>query len=107
MFSKKLEQLFEIASKSHARVQQNFQDVNPMIGVNQQMREMGVPCDVMTIDCLQSKKRIILVLHDHNPDIVRYLLSHQDVEPEGEFEEIPYRDVTEETLYKWIIDYFQ
>lgn len=64
--------LSEVASETHARIQQDFADINPVIGVMQGMRRMGIPADVMSIDCLQTRKRILIVLHDKHPGLIQY-----------------------------------
>ena len=66
--NEKLEVLCDIVTTTHTRIQQDFKDINPMVGFNQKMRGMGVPVDAVTIDCLKSGKRIILILHDHYPE---------------------------------------
>ncbi len=102
-----LEKLCDIASKSHARIQRDFEDINPLVGLNQKMRDMGVPVDAVTIDCLKNGKRIILILHDHQPDTVSYQFSFKDRDPEEQFEQIPFGDLTEGKLYDWMKSYFQ
>lgn len=103
----RLKTLCDIATESHARIQKDFIDINPMVGVNQKMREMSVPVDAMTIDCLKSGKRILLILHDHHPDIIRYQFTFKDKDPDDEFEEIPSNELTADQLYDWIKGYFQ
>lgn len=103
----KLETLCEIATESHTRIQQDFADINPMVGVNQRMREMGVPSDAMTIDCLKSGKRILLILHDHHPDIIRYQFTFKETDPGESFEQIAFGELTADELYNWIKSYFQ
>ena len=78
-----------------------------MVGVNQKMREMSVPVDAITIDCLKSGKRILLILHDHHPDIIRYQFTFKDKDPDEAFEEIPSDELTADQLYDWIKGYFQ
>ncbi len=105
--SKNLEILCEIATESHTRIQQDFADINPMVGVNQKMREMGVPSDAMTIDCLKSGKRILLILHDQHPDMIRYQFTFKNKDPGESFEQIEFGKLTAEELYNWIKSYFQ
>ena len=93
-------------TESHARIQHDFEDINPIVGVIQQMRDSGVPADAMTIDCSKSDKRIILVLHDHQPDIVSYQFSFKDRDPDDKFEQISFNDLTADRLYEWIKGYF-
>ena len=107
MKNKNFEVLCDIVTKTHTRIQQDFKEINPMVGVNRQMREMGVPVDVVTIDCLKSGKRIILILHDHHPDTIRHQFSFKDEDPDETFEEIQSDELTEDKLYDWIQSYFQ
>ena len=103
---KQLETLCEIATEAHTRIQQDFKDINPLVGVNQRMRETGVPADIMTIDCLKSGKRIILILHDQQPDTINYQFSFKDKDPDEKFEQIQFNEVTTNRLYDWIKGYF-
>ena len=107
MDNKKLETLCDITTQSHARIQKDFADINPMVGVNRKMRDMGVPADAVTIDHSKSNKRIIMILHDHYPEIVNYQFSFKDTDPADEFEQISLDELTDDTLYGWIRDYFQ
>jgi len=52
--------IYELVTQAHAKVQQDFSDIDPVVSVNTQMRNRGVPADVMTIDCLKTGKRILL-----------------------------------------------
>ena len=107
MNDKKLEILCDLVTTSHTRIQQDFKDINPMVGVNQRMREMGVPVDVVTIDCLKNAKRIILLLHDQQPDTLSYQFSFKDQDPDDTFEHVPFSELTENRLYDWMKNYFQ
>ncbi len=96
-----------MVTTSHTRIQQDFNDINPMVGVNQKMREMGVPVDAVTIDCLKNGKRIILILHDQQPDTISYQFSFKDKDPDEKFTHIPFSELTAKTLYDWMKNYFQ
>lgn len=76
------------------------------MGAAQKMRDVGVPADAMTIDCLKSSKRIILVLHDKQPEIVSYQFSFKNEEPSNEFKQMEFRELTFEKVYDWIKNYF-
>lgn len=78
-----------------------------MVGVNQKMREMSVPVDAITIDCLKNGKRILLILHDHHPEIIRYQFTYKNQDPDENFKEIQSEELTGEQLYNWIKNYFQ
>ena len=106
MSDKQLKTLCDIATEAHNRIQQNFKDINPVVGVTHNMRSNGVPADAMTIDCLKSGKRIILVLHDQQPDIIHYQFSFKDKDPGSKFESIQFNELTATIMYEWIKDYF-
>lgn len=99
--------LSEIATETHTLIQKDFKDINPVVGVSRNMRSQGIPADAMTIDCLKTGKRIILILHDDNPDVVMYQFSFKADDPSDEFINIPLNQLTVQKLYSWIQDYFQ
>ncbi|CAA0116967.1 Uncharacterised protein [BD1-7 clade bacterium] len=98
--------LSDIASEAHAKIQQDFADINPVIGVTQGMRRTGIPADLMTIDCLQSRKRIIVVLHDEQLGVISYQNTFMDQDPGDDFEHLAEQEVTSDVIYQWIKDYF-
>lgn len=98
--------LSDIASQAHEKIQLNFEHINPVISVMQGMRKAGIPADVMTIDCLASNRRILVVLHDQLPELIRYQFTSSDIEPGDDYEQALSADVTSETVYGWIKDYF-
>ena len=104
--TKPLEKLSDFVELAHARIQKDFADINPVIGINQKLRSVGFPADAMTIDCLKSKKRIIVILHDDMPEIVRYQFSFLDKDPGDTFEELSIQDLSENHLYDWMKSYF-
>ncbi|MCK4744021.1 MAG: hypothetical protein KAT25_09395 [Sulfuriflexus sp.] len=106
MTDKKLKTLCDLATEAHTRIQQDFQDINPVVSVNQKMRDNGMPADIMTVDCLKSGKRIIIILHDQQPDIINYQFCFKDKDPKDEFENIAFDNLTTQILYDWIKDYF-
>ena len=107
MTDKLLFALSDIATDAHVRIQKDFKEIDPVVGVNRSMRKSGIPADAMTIDCLKTGKRIILILHDQQPDIIRYQFAFKNKDPDDEFEEIPFNELTADKLYSWIRDYFQ
>lgn len=70
------------------------------------MRESGIPADVMTIDCLKTKKQIIIVLHDAQPETFNYQYSFKDRDPGTKFETYNISELSSQVLYTWIKDYF-
>ena len=107
MDNKRLEALCDITNQTHARIQLDFIDINPIVGVNQKMRELGVPADAVTIEHSTSNRRIILILHDDYPEIVNYQFSFKDQDPDETFEQIPFKELTVDIVYDWIKEYFQ
>ncbi len=101
-----LEALCELATASHTRIQQDFKTIDPVVGVSQKMRANGIPADAMTIDCLRSGKRIIIILHDLQPELLSYQLSFKERDPSDEFEQIPFAEFDEAMLYGWMKSYF-
>ena len=98
--------LSDIASQAHEKIQQDFEYINPVISIMQGMRNTGIPADVMAIDCLTSNKRIIIVLHDDFPNLIRYQFTFSDQDPIDDYQQAAASDVTSETIYGWIKDYF-
>jgi hypothetical protein len=101
-----LSKLSDIAAVAHTRIQQTCKDINPVIGISRGMRAQGIPADAMTIDCLVTGKRIILILHDQQADIIRYQFTFKDQDPTEVFEVIPIAELTSSTLYDWMKNYF-
>lgn len=104
--NKALLSLSDIANQAHEKIQLDFVHINPVIGVMQGMRKMGIPADVLSIDCLGTKKRILVVLHDELPDIIRYQFTFTDQDPADDYLQLTSAEVTHETVYGWIKDYF-
>jgi hypothetical protein len=98
--------LSDIASQAHAKIQQDYEHINPVIGVIQGMRKVGIPADAITIDCLVSNKRILIILHDDYPKIIRYQFTFSDQDPADDYQEAVLADVTSEAVYGWIEEYF-
>lgn len=101
-----LETLSDIATDAHTRIQQDFETINPVVGISRSMRTSGIPADAMTIDCLKTNRRIILILHDNQPEIIRYQFAFRDKDPSDDFEVIQFSDLTSQKLYDWIASYF-
>lgn len=101
-----LQQLSDTVTEAHTNIQKDFKDIDPIVGVSRSMRKSGVPADAMTIDCLKTKKRIIMVLHDLQPEVIHYQFSFMDQDPEDVFESMAFDKVTQSVLYNWMRDYF-
>lgn len=101
-----LSQVYERVTEAQASIQQAFSDIDPLVGVNRHMRKHGIPADAITIDCLKSGKRILLIMHDQQPEVVTYQFCLRDQDPFEEFENIPLAELTVEQLYAWMQERF-
>lgn len=106
MSEQALEALSDMASEAHARIQKKHQHINPVIGVRRGMRDVGIPADAMTIDCLRTRRRIVLVLHDAEAGTLLYQFATLDVDVGDDFDRMAFSDVQVETLFDWMQDYF-
>lgn len=106
MTEERLKTLCDVTTEAHTRIQKDFANIDPIVGVSQKMREGGVPADAMTIDCLKTGRRIIVILTDAQPDLVHYQFSYKDKDPDDAFFQIPFSDLNNETMYTWMRDYF-
>lgn len=101
-----LKTLSDMASEAHARVQAAHQFINPVIGVRRGMRDVGIPADAMTIDCLRTQRRIMLILHDGEPGTLLYQFVTIEEEASDDFQRMALANVNVQTLFNWIQDYF-
>ena len=101
-----LKTLSDMAEAAHKRIQQAHQQVNPVLELRRGMRSVGIPADVMTIDCLQTKRRIMMILHDDEPGMLLYQFITLEDEIAEEFERMPLSEASSDTLVLWMQDYF-
>ncbi len=101
-----LEALSDMITEAHTRIQQTYEHMNPVVGVRRGMRDVGIPADAMTIDCLQTRNRIVLILHDEQPGVLLYQFGTIDVDAEGDFKRMGLAELSAETLFTWMKDYF-
>lgn len=101
-----LNSLSEQITEAHARIQQVHADINPVVGVRRGMREKGIPADALTIDCLRSGKRIVLILHDKQPSVLIYQFTLIDSDGDAPYQELALASLSVEVLFEWMRDYF-
>ncbi len=101
-----LKALSDMASDAHARIQAAHQHINPVVEVRRGMRDAGIPADVLTIDCLRTRRRITLILHDDQPGVLLYQFVTIEEEVGDTFNSMAMTEVTVQTLVDWIQDYF-
>ena len=101
-----LERLSDTVTESHKKIQNDFESINPVVSVTTKMRGVGIPADVMMIDCLVTKRRILIVLNDEQPDSFSYQFCMKEEDPLDQFMVLPLTDLTETLIYDWIAGYF-
>lgn len=101
-----LKALSDMASDAHARIQATHEHINPVVEVRRGMRDTGIPADVITIDCLRSRRRITLILHDQQPGLLLYQFITIDQEVGDDFQSLPLADMDTQKLFQWIEGYF-
>ena len=101
-----LKPLSDMTSAAHTRIQQACEHINPVVAVRRGMRDVGIPADAVTIDCLRTGRRIMLVLHDQVPGMLLYQFITIAEEAGDEFRQMPLSDVETDTLYSWMEEYF-
>ena len=106
MSEKNLELLSDLVTEAHGRIQADFDYINPVIGVSRGMRSVGIPADAMTIDCLKSGKRIIIIVHDEQPEFLQYQFSYKADDPAEEFILLAFSELSNQILYDWMKEYF-
>lgn len=101
-----LKTLSDMASDAHTRIQAAHEHINPVVEVRRGMRDSGIPADVMTIDCLRTRRRINLILHDEQPGQLLYQFVTIEDEVGDSFQSMALDDMTIPMLVDWMQDYF-
>ena len=86
--------LAEIVSHSQKMIQDEFPGIDPIVGINRQLRKQNFNCDLLTIDNNRNRRRITFLLDDALPTIVQYQLSSMDTDPPMEFKRVDSVKVT-------------
>lgn len=107
MTSEPLKTLSDLITEAHTRIQQAHADINPVVGVRRGMREKGIPADALTIDCLRTGKRIVLILHDQQPGVLIYQFTQKDTDTDAPYQQLPLQSVDTQTLFDWMQNHFQ
>lgn len=104
--NEKVYQLADVAGLAQADFQRDFKNIDPVVGIMHSMRDSGFAADAMTIDCINSGKRIIFILHDSTPDTVDYQFGYRDKDPDMNFKKIAMAELTKQQFYAWMKSYF-
>lgn len=107
MTSEPLKTLSDLITEAHTRIQQAHADINPVVGVRRGMRDSGIPADAVTIDCLRTGKRIVLILHDQQPGVLIYQFTLKDTDTDAPYQQLPLQSVDTQTLFDWMQSHFQ
>ncbi len=98
-----LEALSDRVSEAHRRIQAKRDDINPVISVRRGMRDSGIPADVLTIDCLRTRRRIVLIVHDEEPGVLLHQSADVDnAQPPGEIQRMPLAELDVDTILVWM-----
>ncbi|WP_156312433.1 hypothetical protein [Marinagarivorans algicola] len=96
-------QLGDIAGLAQAQFQATYQHIDPVIGINTQLRKSGYAVDIMTIDCHVSKKRMTLLLEDAKPETAGYQFGRSDQDPSAHFEPIKISELTQQGFFDLMV----
>lgn len=79
-------QLGDIAGLAQKQFQEQYKNIDPIIGINRQLRKQGFAIDIMTIDCAVSQKRVTLLIEDAKPESAGYQFGEINKDPDNHFE---------------------
>jgi len=96
----------DMVSDAHARIQAAHQHINPVVEVRRGMRDAGIPADVVTLDCMRTRRRITFILHDRHPGVLLYQFVTIDDEVGNDFQQMSLADMDAGRLFDWMADYF-
>lgn len=95
--------LADIAALAQQQFQAKYAEIDPVIGINRQLRKQGFAVDLMTIDCHVSKHRVTLLLEDAKPELAGYQFGRIDQDPESQFETIAVAALTQQGFYDLMV----
>lgn len=96
----KVYELSEIAKLTQADIQAKYPNVDPIIGINHQLRKSGFAADTLTIENPNNDTRIIMILHDDKKGVVDYEFGRLSKDPSFQFQTIGLDELTQERLYE-------
>jgi len=85
----KLKDLSEIVARANDLFCSKFNHINTIMGLmDKTLRDQGMQADAITIDCIAQDKRIVILIHDHKPDLVDIALGNKagDIYSSAEYE---------------------
>jgi len=102
----KIYEIGDIAADAQVKIQQAYKNLDPVVSISRAMRKSGFPADTMTIECLTSKKRILVILHDDHPQNISYQFGFSNEDPGPDFISLATDALTPELIFEWIKEYF-
>jgi len=102
----KIYQLADIAAAAQTQIQNAFSNLDPVVNISRAMRKSGFPADTMTIECLTSKKRILFIYHDDQPQQLKLQYGYSDQDPGEEYIYVSLEEFTQDNIVNWIKAYF-
>lgn len=95
--------LGDIAGQAQAQFQAAYQHIDPVIGLNRQLRQQGFAVDIMTIDCNTSKQRITLLIDDKTPHSAGFQFGQIDQDPAAQFTPIALSALNQQGFYDLMV----
>ena len=99
----KIYPLSDIAKLAQTQIQQDFPELDPIIGISHNLRNAGFAADTLTIDNIRNDKRIVMIVFDDQPEQVQYEYCRISQDPSFEFTTISIKDLTQERFYSMMV----
>ena len=75
----KLQQLSEMVAKAIDVFESKSENIDTLMGIiDKSLRNQGMKADAITIDCIALDKKIVILLHDDEPDEVDIALGNKE-----------------------------
>ena len=75
----KLKNLSEIIARANDLFYKKHNNIHILMGImDKALRNQGMKADAVTIDCIAQDKRIVILIHDHKPDLVDIALGNKE-----------------------------
>ncbi|NQY27043.1 MAG: hypothetical protein HRT92_07680 [Piscirickettsiaceae bacterium] len=75
----KLQQLSEMVAKAIDVFESKSENIDTIMGIiDKSLRNQGMKADAITIDCIALDKKIVILLHDDEPDEVDIALGNKE-----------------------------
>ncbi|GAA0819979.1 hypothetical protein GCM10009111_24750 [Colwellia asteriadis] len=73
-----IQQLAEEVAKANDAFYAKYQHVDTLMGImDKTLRQQGISADAITIDCVALDKKIVLLVHDNQPEVVDVALGNK------------------------------